>query len=296
MTPPVNTPEVLKVDVGDTELGVVRWLGAPGTPVVFGVHGITANAWSWSAVARHLDGRIGLVAVDLRGRGASHAAPGPFGVRRHGDDLASVVEHLNAAPAIVAGHSMGTYVAMSAAERHPSAIDGLVLVDGGVALPLPDGMSAQQALDTLIGPAIERLLRVWPDRVSYRSMWAEHPAFADGLTPEIERYALSDLTESDGGFRSNVSEEAVRFDGEELLVDEELRTLLDRLARPATIIRAENGIMATPPPLLPTELIDRFPQHDWRTVAGANHYTVLIGDDGAATVAQALLDAVNSRA
>ena len=296
MTPPANAPEVLKVEVGDTELGVVRWLGTPGAPVAFGVHGITANAWSWSAVARHLEGRIGLVAVDLRGRGVSHSAPGPFGVRRHGDDLATVVEHLNAAPAIVAGHSMGAYVAMAAAERHPSAIDGLVLVDGGVALPLPDGMPARQALDALIGPALERLRRVWPDRVSYRSMWAEHPAFADGLTPEIERYALSDLTECDGGFRSNVSEEAVRFDGEELLTDEEMRTLLDRLERPATIIRAETGLMATPPPLMPVELIERYPHHDWRTVRGTNHYTVLIGEDGAAAVAAALLDTINSRA
>ena len=98
------------------------------------------------------------------------------------------------------------------------------------------------------------------------------------------------------GFRSNVDEAAVRFDGEELLTDHEMRTLFDRRRQPVTIVRAETGIMAVPPPLLPTELIDRFPQHDWRTVAGSNHYTVLIGEAGAAAVAQALLDAVNSRA
>src|SRR5690606_23291565 len=53
---PPATPEPIHVDVGDTELGVVRWLGAPGAPLVVAVHGITANAWSWGAVARHLDG------------------------------------------------------------------------------------------------------------------------------------------------------------------------------------------------------------------------------------------------
>lgn len=294
MTPPSIAAETLRIDVGGTELGVVRWRGAPGAPIVFAVHGITANAWSWSAVARHLEGRVGLVAVDLRGRGSSSSAPGPHGMRRHGDDLAAIIERLNAAPAVVTGHSMGTYVALAAAERHPNVVSELVLVDGGVALPVPDGLSPGEALDALIGPAIERLRKVWPDRVAYRSMWTQHPAFAGELTPEIERYVLSDLVECEGGFRSIVDEAGVRFDGEELLTDHEMRTLLERCERPLIIVRAETGLMATPPPLLASELIEQFPQHDWRTVRGTNHYTVLIGEDGASAVARALLDAVSS--
>jgi pimeloyl-ACP methyl ester carboxylesterase len=296
VTPPAHPPDVLRIDVGDTELGVIRWSGDPGTPVVFAVHGITANAWSWSAVARHLDGEVGLVAIDLRGRGISSAAPGPYGMRRHGDDLATIVERLNAAPAAVVGHSMGASVALAAAERHPAIVDELVLVDGGAALDLPKGMSPQDALEALAGSVAERLRKVWTDRVSYRTMWHEHPAFADGLTPEIERYVLSDLVECEGGFRSIVDEAAVRFDGEELFTDDEMRTLLDRRQRPVTVIRAETGLMATPPPLMPAELIDRFPQHDWRTIQGTNHYTVLIGEQGAAAIAEALIDTVNSRA
>jgi len=241
-------------------------------------------------VARHLDGEVGLVAIDLRGRGASANAPEPFGMRRHADDVAVVIERFSAAPALLVGHSLGTYVALCCAERHPADTRGLVLVDGGVALPLLDGMSAQETLDATIGPAIDRLRRVWSDRVAYRSMWSEHPAFANGLTPEIERYVLSDLVPCDGGFRSAVSEVAVRFDGEELLTDPEMRGLLDRRAEPAIIVRAETGIMATPPPLLPAELMERYPQHDWRTVPGTNHYDVLIGETGAAAVAQALRD------
>lgn len=288
---PVATPETLRIDVGGAELGVIRWRGVPGAPVAFALHGITANAWSWSAVARHLDGDVGLVAVDLRGRGTSSTAPPPFGMRQHADDLAAVIERFSAAPAVVAGHSMGAYVALCCAERRPADIEGLVLVDGGVALPLPEGMSPQDALDATIGPAIARLQRVWSDRVAYRTMWSEHPAFASGLTPEIERYVLSDLEPCDGGFRSTVNEDAVRFDGEELLTDPEMRSLLDRRTEPAIVVRAETGLMATPPPLLPLELIDRHPQHDWRTVAGTNHYDVLIGEDGAAAVADALRDA-----
>jgi pimeloyl-ACP methyl ester carboxylesterase len=290
----MNAAETLRVDTGDTELGIVRWRGEPGTPTVFALHGITANAWSWAAVARHIDGEFGLVAVDLRGRGTSADSPGPFGMRRHADDVAGLVERLGAAPAVIAGHSMGCYVALACAERHPATTSELVLVDGGIPLPAPEGLDPQEALDAIVGPAIERLRTVWPDRVSYHSMWSEHPAFADGLTPEIERYVLSDLVECDGGFRSVVSEEAVRFDGGELIVDPEMRNLIDRRSQPVTVVRADAGLMGAPPPLIAEEWIERYPQHDWRTIAGTNHYSVLIGEVGAAAVAQALRDAVRT--
>ena len=281
-------PETLRVDVGDTELGVVRWPG--DGPTVVAVHGITANAWSWSAVARHLEGRAELLAVDLRGRGASADAPPPFGMRRHADDLAAICEQLGRDRVVAAGHSMGAYVVLTCAERHPALVSRLVLVDGGHTVPLPDGMSPQDALDATIGPAIARLQRVWADRVEYRTMWSEHPAFAAGLTPELERYLLSDLTPCEGGFRSVVNEQAVRSDGAELLVDDEMRSLLERRIEPAVVVRAETGLMATPPPFVGDEWIDRCPQHDWRFVAGANHYTVLVGDDGASVVADALVN------
>jgi pimeloyl-ACP methyl ester carboxylesterase len=291
----MHDPEVLRVDVGDTELGVVRWRGEPGSPVVFAAHGITANAWSWAAVARHVDGDFSLVAIDLRGRGTSAQAPGPFGMRRHGDDVAAVVERLGPTPAVLTGHSMGTYVMLACAERHPAVAADLVLVDGGMPLPVPEGIDPQQALDAIVGPAIERLQKIWPDRMSYRTTWSEHPAFDADLTPEIERYVLSDLAPCEGGFRSVVDEDAVRFDGGELITDPEMRALLDRRAQPVTIIRADAGLMGVPPPLIAEEWIDRYPQHDWQTIAGTNHYSVLIGEVGAAAVADALRLAVDAR-
>jgi hypothetical protein len=39
--------------------------------------------------------------------------------------------------------------------------------------------------------------------------------------------------------------------------------------------------------------MERYPQHDWRTVPGTNHYDVLIGEAGAAAVARAIRDATS---
>jgi hypothetical protein len=87
------------------------------------------------------------------------------------------------------------------AERHPAAVAAIVLVDGGPPLPVDAGNTADEALDELLGPSIARLRKVWPDRVTYHAMWSSHPAFADGLTPEMERYMLSDLVPCEGGFQ-----------------------------------------------------------------------------------------------
>ena len=289
--PPGAAPaaaETFAINVGDTELGAVRWAGAGHAPTVLAVHGITANAWCWGRVARHLAGDVALVAIDLRGRGRSADAPGPTGMRRHADDVAAVVARLGTGPLPVVGHSMGTYVALLAAERHPAEITELVLVDGAAPFSLPEGIDVQAVLDATLGPAIERLRQIYPDVDAYRRFWTEHPSFTMGLTPDIEAYVLSDLVATEGGFRSRVREDAVRTDGAELFADDEVRMALDRLARPVTIIRAERGLFNEPPPLVPLELADRYPQHDWITVPDTNHYDVLVGDAGAAVVADAI--------
>jgi len=287
-----NSTDIVRVPVGDTELSCVRWIGRVGAPVVFAVHGITANAWSWANVARRLNGEIGLVAVDLRGRGGSCDAPPPYGMRAHADDVAAVITRLGAAPALVVGHSMGAHVALMCAERHPDAVDGLVLVDGGPPLEVAPDADPNQVLEQVLGPALARLRKVWPDRVTYHAMWSAHPAFAGGLTPDMERYVLSDLAPCEGGFRSIVSEEAVRTDGTELITDHQVRGLFERHTEPVTVIRAETGLMATPPPFVDERFVAQYPQHDWRYVAGSNHYSVLFGEAGASAIAAALGDAL----
>ncbi len=293
---PANSPDTLRVTVAGAELGCVRWRGRPGSPFVVAVHGITANAWSWGNVAHHLNGEVGLVAIDLRGRGASHEALPPFGMRGHADDIAAVIARLGTAPAVITGHSMGAHVAMMCAERHPAAVASLVLVDGGPPIDRDDELSSDAMLEQMLGPAIERLRKVWPDRVTYHAMWSAHPAFAGGLTLEMERYLLSDLVDCEGGFRSNVSEDAVRFDGVELLSDDEVRGLFARHTGRLTVVRAETGLLATPPPFVPERFVDEYPGHDWRFVEGSNHYSIMFGESGAAEIADALRQAVAANA
>ncbi|MFC9124317.1 alpha/beta fold hydrolase, partial [Streptomyces sp. NPDC057067] len=76
--------EEIRVPVTGGELAALRWpASAPDAPVVVALHGITANALSWAAVARLLAGRATLVAPDLRGRARPAGRARPDGVAPH---------------------------------------------------------------------------------------------------------------------------------------------------------------------------------------------------------------------
>ena len=281
--------EFRNFDVDGTRLGALSWTGILGAPCVVAVHGITSNAWVWDPLAHHLAGTADLVAIDLRGRGRSFDAPEPYGIERHADDVASIVEQLGG-PVVLIGHSMGAFVVEMVAERRPELVRDLVLVDGGTPLAPPADGDVDAALDRMLGPGIERIRTVWPDRVSYHAMWASHPAFGEGISPDLERNLLADLIEVEDGFRTAVRESAVRVDGHDMLTNDDVRHLLDRRQQPTTIVRAEFGMLGAPPPFITDDVRARYPQHRWVDAPGRNHYTVLNSAAGASLVAQALRD------
>ncbi len=157
------------VEVTGGRLHVTRF--GPGSRDVLGIHGITASSMSLAVVARHLGPDATLVAPDLRGRGASAGLPGPYGMRAHAEDCAAVITALCEPPVVVLGHSMGAFVAVVLAATHPELVERLVLADGGLPLPLPEGaladMDPDKVIDAVLGPAIERLAVVFPTEASY---------------------------------------------------------------------------------------------------------------------------------
>ncbi len=50
-----------------------------------------------------------------------------------------MIEKLDLGRVVISGHSMGAFVALLTAERHPALVADVVLVDGGIALPVPEG-------------------------------------------------------------------------------------------------------------------------------------------------------------
>lgn len=90
-----------------------------GEPLVL-VHGSWVDHHSWDAAVPLLTARGHRVVVyDRRGHGASGSPPGPGSRTQDEDDLAALIEHLDLAPAHVAGNSFGGATALGLAARRP---------------------------------------------------------------------------------------------------------------------------------------------------------------------------------
>ena len=111
--------------LGDIEVGYDDT--GTGIPVLF-VHGFPHDRTLWAPQVQGLSAQARCIAVDLRGFGETTAAP-PFTMDRYADDLVALLDLLRLERAVVAGLSMGGYVAFALWRRHPRRVRGLVLAN-----------------------------------------------------------------------------------------------------------------------------------------------------------------------
>lgn len=265
---------------------------------VLAAHGITASSMCWPAVAGALPDDWTLVAPDLRGRGAARdLGAGHAGFRRHADDLVRAAERLDpdgTGELVLAGHSMGAYVALLAAAARPDLFRRLVLVDGGVPLPLPEGMDPDEVLAATLGPALERLSRTYADADDYVELFRQHPALGPHWSDAVEAYVRYDVLETSDGVRSRAVEEAVRADGRDLLVlGDELDAALRGLTLPTHLLAAPRGMFGEAPGLLPTAAVRAYDEEldhlSAETIPAVNHYTILFEPAAVARVAEVIV-------
>lgn len=109
----------------------IRYLERPGTgtPVVL-IHGLPGTAEDFEDVVPMLAGHR-TIAIDRPGFGYSSGGYVPFDTQIQTID--ELLHRLHIPRAILVGHSYGGTVSLGFAERHPSEVAGLVLVDAAAA-------------------------------------------------------------------------------------------------------------------------------------------------------------------
>lgn len=283
----------IEFPLGAGSYAVTRWAGAAeDAPAVIAAHGVTANGLAWAPLAAALP-EVDLIAPDLRGRGRSRDVGGPYSIAEHADDLVRTLDHLGVERATLLGHSMGGWVVAVAAVRHPDRFGGVVLVDGGLGFPLPEGVDLDRFLDELLGPAMTKLRTVYASREEFLAPWRAHPSFQDGgYTPEVEAYLERDIIGAEPELRSSCLLAAVRDNAADQLQNPDVIGAIRRMPGPAVFLYAERGLLDEPVGLYAPEVVKAAGLGDAgidvRFVPGTNHYSILLGDRGIARVAEAV--------
>jgi 3-oxoadipate enol-lactonase len=98
-----------------------------GMPVVF-IHGFPHHRGLWAPQLDALARRARCIAPDLAGFGESAPRPSPS-VDTYADDVVALLDVLEIDRAVIAGLSMGGYVALALWRRHAARCHALVLAD-----------------------------------------------------------------------------------------------------------------------------------------------------------------------
>jgi lipase len=270
---------------GEVELAICR-AGEGPDPVVC-LHGITAQHRAFNAAARYLGPSLGLVGVDLRGRGDSDKPESGYSLEAHAADVVRVLDHLGLQSAVLAGHSMGAFVALKTALPFPERVRALVLLDGGwprVESP-PREMTEEEkqdasALEEGLARAFKRLDMTFESPEAYLDFWfPDQNLRMEDLPPDLADYYLYDLGEVENGYNPKASRVAAEEDSPSVSSTSPTAEEMRGVACPVALVRASQGFFPGSDPLISDETRDVMAESlDIRTeilLEGANHYTML---------------------
>lgn len=120
---------------------------AGGVPLVL-VHGFPLDGRIFDAQRRALADRWRVIVPDLPGFGRSGPLPAgaSFTIASLADDLHAALSAAGALPCVLGGLSMGGYVALAFARRHPEGLRGLALIDTRAEADTPEGRSGRESM------------------------------------------------------------------------------------------------------------------------------------------------------
>lgn len=100
-----------------------------GAPALVFIHGWCNDKSVWRDQVDHFSKKYKVVAIDLPGSGASVSDRKDWTVGAFADDVRAVIDVLDLDDVVLVGFSLGGFIAVEAAAKHPDGIRGIVLAD-----------------------------------------------------------------------------------------------------------------------------------------------------------------------
>jgi YbgC/YbaW family acyl-CoA thioester hydrolase len=138
----VPTGELVRHDVGEVTLAVES---RGDGPALLLIHGFPLDRSLWGHQVATL-ARWRRIAPDLRGCGFSDAPEQGYSMAAYASDLVRLLDKLRIERAVIAGLSMGGYVAFELLRRYRERVMGLILLDTRPDADTPEGRRGREAL------------------------------------------------------------------------------------------------------------------------------------------------------
>ena len=194
-TSAVETPyDSRELEVDGTVVTYRAW-GKVGSPVAVLIHGGAAHAGWWDHIGPHLTDDHRIVSVDLSGHGDSGRRD-VYSLEAWAAEVVAIAlaESPQDVPPVLFGHSMGGFVALTAARDYGHQLRAVAAIDSPVKQISPE---ARAWMD---GNAAKLNLSVYPEREEILSRFRTLP-LDDSNVDYIHRYiAEGSIKEVDGGW------------------------------------------------------------------------------------------------
>ena len=218
------------VNLGDVSLQVAD--RGTGPPVLL-VHGFPLDHTMWSAQIDALAARYRVIAPDLRGFGRSGVTPGVVTMQQHADDLARLLDELDAGGRLVfCGLSMGGYIGWQFWRKHGDRLAGLILCDTRAAADTPEAAAVRLKMaDMVVADGVSEVVRTMLPRLLAPDGFANSPEVVERIRRMITGTAPEGIAAAQRGM-------AARPDATPWLAEIDLPALLvvgaqDELTPPA---------------------------------------------------------------
>ena len=253
---------------------------ATARPLVILLHGFGEFWWSWRHQLKGLTGAR-VVAVDLRGYGASDKPPRGYDGWTLAGDTAGLVRALGHRDATLVGHADGGLVCWATAVLHPRAVRAIAVVSSPHPVALRASALTNRAQGRALLPSLLRYqVPLWPERSLTRSngaqlerlvrsragaSWVATQDFSETMGPlrraiQIPSAAHSALEYQRWAVRSQFRGEGRRF----------MRSMTRPMNVPVLHLRGEADPYVLPDPVSRTQ--HYAPQGRYVSIAGAGHF------------------------
>jgi len=267
----MTKPRMTKVRGDGIQIQLAVWEGSGKT--ILSIHGLTANSRFWDCLASALSPAHKVIAMDLRGRGLSEKPPAGYSIEHHCRDILALLNDLGLKRIVLMGHSLGAFISLVFAAKHPQKVDRLILVDGGGKL----SESQMAKVFEGIKPSLDRLGKTFPSFEDYISQMRQAP-FLQPWNSYMEAYFRYEVEEVERGIRSRVPPKAIEEEAANLRKEDSTQ-FYSRVSCPTLILRATKGMLAEDDLVLPEDVAERMAREieNVRRVdlEGTNHYTIL---------------------